>query len=143
MLVLSSQKLSPIQCGWGQSKNNKVSFDSLLFWKYSIPWLLFRNWAYWCNLGIQSKDHNSHNFVGFGQFGKSPDHCNGYLLYIQILEKMYFDWYTKKLYILSYATLRGFLPVQSNSSSVSHPGLHSHSPLLQMPLLLQSISLEQ
>ena len=33
--------------------------------------------------------------AGFGQFGKSPDHCNGYFLCIQILEKMYFDLYTK------------------------------------------------
>ena len=45
--------------------------------------------------------------------------------------------------IQSYSTLTGLLPVQSNSSSVSHPGLQSHSPFLQMPLLLQSISLEQ
>ena len=139
MLVLSSQTPSPIQCGWGQPENNKVSHDSLLFWKYSIPWLLFRKWAYWCNLGIQSKDHNSHNFVGFGQFGKSPDHCNGYLLCIQILEKMHFNWHTKR--IISYSTFTGLLPVQSNF--LSHPGLQLHSPLIQMPLLLQSISLEQ
>ena len=44
---------------------------------------------------------------------------------------------------ISYSTLTGLLPVQSNSTSVSHPGLQSHFPFLQMPLLLQSISLEQ
>ena len=95
-----------------------------------------RNLAYWCNLGIQSKDHDNHKYQGFGQSYKSRDRCNGCLPCIWILWK----WIIC-IWRWSYSTFTAILPVQSNSSS--HPGLQSHSPLLQMPLLLQSKSLEQ